>query len=296
MGPPDVVHVHELFRPPHLALRSVLASTPYVVSTHGATAAPNLARYRLRKEVYGRLVERRSVGRSSALVALTGAEAADLRRWLPETPLVRTIPNAADPDLLGAAPWSPPGSGRPTLISLSRWDVRHKGLDRMAALATLLPEVTFRVHGGPCGNEEDRLEALRAQAGPNLELAPPVVGAERTQALRRAHGFVLLSRWEGLSMALLEAMALGMACFVSEEVAETVDDRSTCIVVPADAAAAADVVAAALADRQRLAAVGAAARGWVLQHAAPEVVARASASLYASVSGRSVGVGALASA
>jgi glycosyltransferase involved in cell wall biosynthesis len=169
--------------------------------------------------------------------------------------------------------------------------VRHKGLDRVAELAALLPEVQFRIHGGPCGNEERRLDDLMSRPRPNFTLAGSLVGAERTDALRAASGFILLSRWEGLSMALLEAMALGMACFVSAEVARTVDDGSTCIVVPEDPVVAADVVAEALGDPARLAVVGAAARRWVRDHAAPDVVARSSAALYGMVTGRSEHVG-----
>jgi glycosyltransferase involved in cell wall biosynthesis len=279
-APPDLIHLHELFRPPHLVLRGVLRSTPHVISTHGATAAANLERYRLRKDLYARLVDRPTAARADALVALTDAERDDLSRWLPSAPPIAVLANAADPVLLERPSWRPPRrpGARQTLVSLSRFDVRHKGLDRLAELAGGAGELRIRVHGSACGNEPRLLRELVQQAPPNLELAPPVPVGQRPAVLARADAFILLSRWEGLSMALLEAMALGMACFVSPEVATTIGDPDAVITVPGYRATT--TVSDALADPRRLEAVGAHARRWVLDHAAPEVVAAASLALY----------------
>ena len=286
IAPPDLIHLHELFRPPHLRLRRQLRRTPYVVTTHGATAAPNLARYRWRKAAYGRGVERRLVRGADALVALTIQERRDLYAWLPRAPEIRVIPNVADPTLLALPSWHPPAPDphpRPTVVSLARWDVRHKGLDRISELATRLPSVSFAVHGAPCGNEPAALEGLRAAAPANFSLVPAVHGEAKIGAMRAASVFILMSRWEGLAMALLEAMALGLPCAVSEEVAATLGHAAPVIRLPADADQAATALAAFIADEPRRRATGRAGRKWVRSMAAPEVIAAQTEELYRSV-------------
>jgi len=279
-SPADVIHLHELFRPPHLQLAALLRRTPYVVSTHGATAPRNLARYRVRKAAYSFTVERLVAGRADALVALTPRERDDLLAWMPAGPPIRVIPNVADAALIDGAAWSPP-SGPAPIVTLARWDVRHKGLDRLARLAGSLDGIPFVVHGSHCGNEPDRLAALRADAPPNLELAPPVHGEALAATLRSARAFALLSRWEGLSMAVLEALATGVPCLVSPEVATTLGDDAPVVIVPSEARDAAATVRALLDDPDRQQELGSAGRRWVRERAAAPVVAAATADLYA---------------
>jgi glycosyltransferase involved in cell wall biosynthesis len=289
-APPDLIHLHELFRPPHLVLAPWLRTTPYVVSLHGATSPANLARYRERKSLYGRLVERRLVAGAGVVLALTPGERAEAHRWHPGLPPVRVAANVADGGLLAAPGWHPPTpgpEGATEVVTLARWDVHHKGLGRLAELATGVPEVRFTVHGRPCGNEPERLAELRATAPPNLVLAPPVLGDAKVDALRGARAFVLLSRWEGLAMAMLEAMALGVPCIVSSEVAATLGTAPPVITLPQEPGLAVDALRRVLADDGRLHATGRAGRAWARSHAAPAVVAEEVASAYREVLARS---------
>ncbi|HWJ64204.1 MAG TPA: glycosyltransferase [Acidimicrobiales bacterium] len=278
-SPPDVVHLHELFRPPHLTLLRVLRDVPYVVSTHGATSPQNLGRYRVRKAAYGRLVEHRLVGGARALVASTPVEAEELRRWHPAPPPIRVLANVADPALLGAPRWTPPPPGAP-VVSLGRFDVRHKGLDRVSTVAKRLPGTTFAVHGGRCGNEPDLLDRLIAEKPANLQLLDAVSGPDKQAALRDAQAFILLSRWEGLSVALLEALALGVPCVVSPEVAATLGPDAPVFVQRTDASTQGRALAAFLADDGARRALGARGRAWAEEHASPAAVGAASIAIY----------------
>lgn len=277
-APADLLHVHELFRPPHLVLESIGRRTPVLVSTHGATHPHNLARYRGRKRLWAAAIDRPLLRRAAGLVALNRQEADHLRAFCPTGPEVHVVPNVADPRLLDGPAWSPPGERAP-LVSLGRWDVWHKGLDRLAELARHLPDRTFRVHGSDCGNEPERLAQLRATAPLNLELRPSLPPEARSDRLRSAGGFVLLSRWEGLSMALLEAMAVGLPCFVSAEVRETVDGGDHLIVLPEDTVAAVAIVRRHLEDPAQLRERGAAGRAWARAHASEAAVRTATIQL-----------------
>lgn len=278
-SPPDIVHLHELFRPPHLALRRILRTTPYVVSTHGATSPQNLARYRVRKAAYGRLVEHRVLAGAAALVASTPVEAEELRRWVPHPPAIRVLANVADPTLLHAPAWTPPSTDAP-VVSLGRYDVRHKGLDRLSRLARLLPDVEFAVHGSRCGNEPELLDRLLVELPPNLHLVDPVQGLAKAEALAGARAFILLSRWEGLSVALLEALALGVPCVVSPEVAATLGPDAPVFVQRTDASATGTRLRALLADPGSRSQLGRRGRDWADAHASPEAVGSASLAIY----------------
>jgi glycosyltransferase involved in cell wall biosynthesis len=62
---------------------------------------------------------------------------------------------------------------------------------------------------------EDRVKALGLTLGPGQAVELPGASAEPTEALRDADLFVLPSREEGMSIALLEAMALGIPLVAS---------------------------------------------------------------------------------
>lgn len=258
-----------------------LRTTPYVVSTHGATSPQNLARYAARKAIYSRVVERHLAGGADALVASTPVEAAELRRWLPDGPPIRVLANVASPSLLAGDAWSPAEAAPDAaVVSLGRFDVRHKGLDRLADVAARVPAAEFVVHGSRCGNEPELLDALVQRAPANLHLADPVTGHAKDAALLDARAFILLSRWEGLSVALLEAMASGIPCVVSPEVAATLGPDAPVLVLatdPDEAASQLDVFLASTADRAR---IGAAGRRWAATHASPEAVGAASLAIY----------------
>lgn len=260
-----------------------------MVSTHGATSPQNLGRYRIRKSAYGRLVEHRLVGAARAIVASTPVEAEELRRWHPDPPPIRVLANVADPALLEAPAWTPPTAPGAPVVSLGRFDVRHKGLDRVRTLADRLPDQRFEIHGARCGNEPELLERLLAEKPANLRLADPVQGPEKEAALRGAAAFILLSRWEGLSVALLEALALGVPCVVSPEVAATLGPDAPVFVQRTDPSAWGRSLAAFLDDPDARADLGAHGRAWAQEHASPAAVGRASIAIYDDARSRPAG-------
>jgi glycosyltransferase involved in cell wall biosynthesis len=280
---PDVMHLHSVFRPVHrlLARRARRLGIPVVLSPHCGLAPDLLRRDRLRKLAYGGLVERRFFRSVDGVHALQLVEQEDVQRYCRGQRPVAVIPNPVDPALREADPWEgPAGSAgtngsRPQAVLLCRYDVYQKGLDRLDALARQLPDVDFRVYGHADKNAPERAEALIAAAPGNLHFESPVYGADKLQVLRRADVFLQPSRVEGLSVALVEALALGVPCAVSAYVGRSLDmDRQgTALVLDDTTSAAAAQLAALLADRSRLVALGQAARAYAARELDPDVVA-----------------------
>jgi len=128
----------------------------------------------------------------------------------------------------------------PLVVCPARW-ARQKGQDVLlaawAAVRTRVPDAQLALVGG------DVPEDLQPPAG--VRLAGEV--ADVRPWLAAADVVVLPSRWEGLSLALLEAMAVGRSVVVSDipGLAEVVDHRVGAAVPAEDV----DALAAALVRR-----------------------------------------------
>lgn len=125
-------------------------------------------------------------------------------------------------------------------LSLGRLDVKHKGLDLMIpAFAKLHREYpnTHLVLAGPDeeGGKNEVLEMARQQGVLDSITLPGLIsGQVKLAALQDADAFVLPSRFEGLSIALLEALYTGLPMLVTDQVGLCEEIRATGagIVVP----------------------------------------------------------------
>ncbi|HET7487411.1 MAG TPA: glycosyltransferase [Acidimicrobiales bacterium] len=174
--------------------------------------------------------------------------------------LVRTVPNAVDPDRLAAGTreecrrtlgLAPDAHVVLTLGALSPEKDPLRALRITAPARAAGGVVHLFVGDGPLAGEV---------AGPGVVVVPgrPDVGT----ALRAADVLVLCSRTEGMPAVVIEAGLAGLPV-VADRVAgveEVVEDEVTGVLVPpGDDGAAADAVAALLVDGARRAALGAAA-------------------------------------
>ena len=289
---PDVLHLHSVFRPVHrlLAGRARRLGVPVVLSPHSGLAPELLARDRLRKAVYGRVVERRFHRTADGVHALQLVERDDVHRYCGDASRrVEVVANPFAPALADASRWTgrPGADGPPRAVMLSRFDVYQKGLDRVVALATALPAVAFDIYGHADKNAPAAADALRAAAPPNVRFLAPVHGDDKLRVLREADLFLQPSRVEGLSVALVEAMTLGVPCAVSGYVGRSLDmhRHGTALVLDDAPAVAAVQLAALLADRPRGKALGAAAARYAARHFAPAKVAAAHLAHYARLTG-----------
>lgn len=210
-----------------------------------------------------RWIERFLARRCDVIVAVSEREASEGRVALGVAAPVKLIPNGVDRDQ-----FSPHGvvaerdSGAPLLVCVGRLS-HQKGQDvAIRALALLRDRaVRLRLVGAESGGGERA--GLEALAG-SLEVSDRIEwrgGVDDTAPEYRAADVVVTpSRWDGLSLALLEAMASG-ATIVASDVngSESLGDAGV-IVPPDDPQALADAIDPLLRDASARRRLGEAAR------------------------------------
>ena len=247
---------------------------PYAVVVHGAEVAipgrlPGMRRL-LRRVLhsaagviaagrYSALECERALGRS--LPAFVIPPGVDVERFHPASHDERTRLRGR----LGLRPEAP------TVVSVSRL-VPRKGMDTLVQAAALLAsggrDLQVIIAGD--GRDRRRLRSLAARTGAPVRLMGRLDDADVAALVRCADVFAMLcrTRWrgleqEGFGIVFLEAAAAGVPQVAGRSggAHEAVADGETGIVLDrATPAAAAEAIAALLADGERRAEMGAAAR------------------------------------
>jgi glycosyltransferase involved in cell wall biosynthesis len=221
-----VVHLHGAFNTTNTAISRRLR-LPYVFSPHSGYDPVSLRRSRIRKLLYRALFERSMLERASLLVALTDAELDDLRRFGASGP-AEVIPNGVarppadlDRDALRRELAIP--ADRMLAVFVGRLDVQRKGLDVLVRGIATTPKWHLALIG-PSFRDVDRLDRLVADLGiaDRVHLVGERHGRDLQAGVASADVFTMLSRWEGLPMALLEALSLSVPAIVSPPVERAV--------------------------------------------------------------------------
>ncbi len=222
----DILHVHEFRTVENLLVTPVAQALgiPIVLSPHG-TLNMSTGRGRL-KAAWDRLFSPAVAGRIDHVIALTETELSEVRqiwgrfskRQKPTT--FSAIPNGVH--LKEFADLPPARDFRlrygladaPTVLFLGRLQAR-KGVDVLVrAFQRAKVEHARLLIVGP---DEGMLSQVRAlAAGDSRIVCTGYLGSdERLEALAASDVFALPARGEGLSMAVLEALATGMPALIS---------------------------------------------------------------------------------
>jgi glycosyltransferase involved in cell wall biosynthesis len=285
----DILHAHELLSPATTAVAAKLfIRRPVVVKVLQGGERGEIPR--LLAKPFGRTrmaLFRRSVDR---FICISEEIVAQLRaQGIPEEKLVR-IPNGVDTELY--APLAPEERGRlraslglpagPLVIFTGRL-VPEKGLgvlaDAWSSVLAQVPDAHLIVLG-----EGPEREMLAARELPRMHLLGPQQAVMRY--LQCGDVFVLPSEREGLSNALLEAMATGLGCVATRVGGAPdliTDGVSGWLVPPGDATALAAELVRALGDGDARARAGHAAREYVRAHHALRSIAEQYLAMYRSV-------------
>jgi glycosyltransferase involved in cell wall biosynthesis len=219
------IHIHGLWEQ-STAMAAKSARTldiPYLISAHGMLEPWALANKRIKKVIYSALVERKNVQGAACLHALTRAEGEQYIRFGATSPIV-VIPNGvAVPEGKDATLFFrefPETEGRRIVLFMARLHEK-KGVDMLvkawASITHEAPEALLVIAGPDADGMRARLEGVAAGLGitRSVIFAGMLRGAMKWSALAAAECFVLPSFSEGLSIAVLEAMGMGLPVIVT---------------------------------------------------------------------------------
>jgi glycosyltransferase involved in cell wall biosynthesis len=243
---------------------------------------------RERYTAWSRWRSRRLAAHSAALVGVSeGVRERLLAQGLPADKTV-AIPNGIDLERFAL----PDGEREAGLLMSARFARQkdHATLLRALALLTSHHGLQPRLQLAGVGPLQSQMQRLSARLG--LQRQVVFLGHYRDMpALLRSQAiYVLSTHFEGMPLALVEAMAAGCACIASDVIGVrgVIEDGHTGLLVPeGDAAALADAISRLLHDPALAARLGAAARARACEeHGLPLMHARYQQLLEDCLSGR----------
>lgn len=226
----DLVHVHALFSWPssvasHLAM---LRSVPYIVRPLGVLNPWGMVNRRpLAKRVSVALVERRMLARAAAVhfTAVSEQQAAEalgcvMRPMVLGNPV--ELPSADAVDASALRRRNPQLRDKLVVTFLSRLD-RTKGLDLLLPAFRKLTEKCRDVALVVAGSGDPEVLASAQSLAKRLQLTNVfwrgfTIGEQKWELLRGADLFVLPSYSENFGVSAVEAMGMGLATIVTDQV------------------------------------------------------------------------------
>ena len=298
----DLVHVHEIWHyPGYMASRVARRrGVPCVVSPHGELDAPRLRYKWFRKWVYRKLILDRILHSADALHAITRAERARVAELGCDTPVFLS-PNGIGfdtPDALASPAASdfltrhPRLRGKRVVLFLGRIHP-VKGVDVLArsfvGLASRFPDAVLLVAGPDEDGTRHGIDRILRSAGlpDRAVFTGMLTGGDKVAAFTLAELFVLPSRSEGMSMAVLEALAAGLPVVISEQCNfPEVAEAGAGFVVPGDEASVAEAIGVLLSEGGRARSMGRKGQRLVMERHAWPTIAGSMADFYRTLKGK----------
>lgn len=221
----DVCHIHGIWLPHALAATRVAQRLhkPVVFSAHGMLEKWDLANGRLKKRLYSALFQRRSLGKSACLRALCEQEAHDFRAYGLNNPIaivpngVAVLPRTDPSPLLLKFPQL---IGKRIVLFLGRIHRKKGILDLLSAWPSVM-HYHSNAHLLIAGANYDNTEAVARAIISKNNLQSSVTfcgvlnGISKLQALSASWVFCLPSYSEGMSIAVLEALSVGLPAIIT---------------------------------------------------------------------------------
>jgi glycosyltransferase involved in cell wall biosynthesis len=240
-----IVHFHYQFAGWAGARIARKLGKPYVVFAHGCLRTAGLShKSAILKLLYLGLMERRSF-REALRIVFGNAEEMQESLWRKHGIVMR---NSIDPAQLAgesddAETRFPAIRGKTKFLFLGRLDVKQKGLDYLLAsfskAARLRDNVVLILAGPDERGDRQVLRELIARhgVGQKILFTGLISGTLKTSMLTAADVFVQPSRFEGGSVALVEALYLGLPVVVTRGAGlsrEIQDNQLGMVVAPGD--------------------------------------------------------------
>jgi glycosyltransferase involved in cell wall biosynthesis len=273
---PSLIHFNSFYEWRHalLAREAERLGIPYIISPRGALNAVARSYRKYRKLLAYWAFQKRVIKKAAALHCLTRGEADQARGWGPP---VFIVPNGTD--LAVPAPGPAADATDPAAelrgLYLGRIDIFIKGLDLLVDGLALFcsrhrqSPLRLSLVGPDWRADSSRLGALAERRGLRglLTLADPILPEAKGRLFPQYHFFMHTSRTEGHPLAVVEALAHGLPCFLTPQtnMAEAVAEAGAGWCVEPTPAAIAEGFQKVLEERARLPEMGRAARQLALR-------------------------------
>lgn len=245
----DLVYLHEGWTPSNAwaAIVCTAKKIPFVVMPHGVYDPAIVDGLRFRRARIS--LERWVLRQAYAVHVFFESEADDISRIFGS---VRCVSVTTGWELPGPRSDSDACDPEPFLSWMGRYDVKHKGIDRLLkSLATLPPSQRpyLRMRGddhrGGKGEVVSMVEALSLQS--HVEVGSSLDATEIGAFLRSSRGSVHVPRWEAFGRSILDAIESEVPVLLSREprIAGALAEANAALVIDADDVGA---LAAALAE------------------------------------------------
>lgn len=184
------------------------------------------------------------------------------QRYQPDPARVSILPNFVDTDTFSPAADVPPVPG--TILSIGRMTA-VKRFDLLIRTAKAAGARRLTIVGE--GPDQPALDALAKTVGLDVRFPGRVEHTELPGLLRTHTVYAQVSSWEGHPKSLVEAMACGCACVITDSTGlrEQLEDGCSGWIAPSDETALAATLRQALADPAARQARGAAARALIVR-------------------------------
>lgn len=186
----------------------------FIITPHGAYNLHALKNKEFRKRIW-LMVESRFVSKALGVHTFVEVENQSIHNLVPDARII-TVPTGIE--IPTGKNWE--GGGQ-YVAWFGRYDIRTKGLDILIKAYSNVPDylrLPLRLHGRNSINTREDVCHLVKDAGLQnfIEVNGPIEGEEKIDFLRKSQFFIMPSRYESFSIALLEALALNVPCLVSE--------------------------------------------------------------------------------
>lgn len=218
----DLIHFHSVFIPSNNQIARI-TNIPYVITPHGGYSTNCFHRdylSTLKKRIFFPLLEKRFIFKAKKIFCLEENEKKQMPYFEMIKDKIYIIPNGVgkfNKNILESAQ---------NIVFMGRLDKVHKGLD----LLLLGYKIYFESSGrnpkmkliivGPdtCHHKLDLKKIVAdGQMKDYVQFRDKVYGEEKEKILKNTDIFVHTSRWEGLPISVLEALAHGIPVLLSKE-------------------------------------------------------------------------------
>ena len=190
---------------------------PYAVMPHGAYDT-HVRENRRAVRVIWEVAERRLLIHATAVHIFSRPEVDHVHRLAPGAATV-TAPTAFE---LPDTAWTQ-GNNRGYVAWLGRYDIRHKGLDRLLDAMALLPSSNrplLQMHGRDHKDSRSAVQhmVMERDLSEHVSVGGPIDGRDKEELLLGAAAYVHPARWEAYGIALVESLAYGVPCLTTTDI------------------------------------------------------------------------------